>query len=161
INIITKKNWNGAEISGRYGFVEDGSYTEQRASVVLGASNEKTSFVGGAQYFRSEPLLAKERELASQGILPLYAQNVAPPTYVSPSYPGRVGSYILASSPLTVGAPGSTYGTPNAITSPPVDPGVTYNSINAYVAAHPGVYIPLSSLPGAAQIAAAGASIAS
>ncbi len=161
VNVITKKNWNGAEISGRYGFVEDGTYAEQRASVVLGTSNEKTSFVGGAQYFRSDPLLAKERDVASQGILPLYAQNVSPPSYVSPSYPGRVGSYILASSPLAIGAPGSTYGTTNAIMSPPVTPGVTYNSIGAYVAAHPGVYIPLASLPGAAQIAAAGASVAS
>ncbi len=158
INVITKKNWNGAEISGRYGFVENGGYTEQRASIVLGVSNEKTSFSGGAQYFRSDPLLAKERSVGSQGILSLYAQNVAPPTYVSPSYPGRVGNYILASSTLAAGAPGYN---PTGPKTPPVDIGTSYATIDAYVAAHPGVYIPLDTLPGASAIVAAGASAAS
>src|SRR3989442_6789989 len=50
INIITKKDYNGTEISGRYGFSpKAGHVTEQRASVVSGVATDKGSFVAGVQ----------------------------------------------------------------------------------------------------------------
>lgn len=144
VNIITKKNYSGVEIGGRYGFATDkGNTSETRAYVIGGTTTDKSSFVAGAQYYFSDPLLSKDRQVGSQGIADLLAAGVFPPTYVSPTYPGRVDNYILAGSPFAVGAPGYN----PAITRPPVDPGVTYNNMAAYLAAHPGVYLPISSTP--------------
>ena len=148
VNIITKKNWSGVEIGGRYGFATDkGSVTEQRAYVVGGITTETSSFSAGAQYYYMDPLLAKDRSVASLGTAELLKAGVFPPTYVSPTYPGRVQSegvsYILAGSPFAVGAAGYNA----AITRPPVDAGVSYPNMTAYLTAHPGTYLPISSTP--------------
>src|SRR6516162_273014 len=48
INVITKKNYNGTEIFGRYGFPTDGPGThgvQWQASLITGASTENTKFV--------------------------------------------------------------------------------------------------------------------
>ncbi len=151
VNIIMKKGWNGVELSGRYGFATKSNVTEQRASIVAGTANDTTSFLAGASYYHADPLLAKDRAVASSGIQDLANLNLNPPSYISPSYPGRVDSFILAGSPFAIGAPGYN----PAITTPVVD-GKQYNSVAAYNAAHPGVYLPLSSTPLGAQLNAAG-----
>src|SRR5205814_9257180 len=52
INIITKKNFNGAEITGHYGFgLDKGNYNEYRFSVVTGYSKDGTRIVAGGQYY--------------------------------------------------------------------------------------------------------------
>src|SRR5439155_25158050 len=106
VNIITKKDWNGVEISGRVGFPTgktSNDLIEYQASLVAGASNEKARFVAGVQYYHTDPLFARDRNVASAGIGELANRNIQPPGYVSPSYPGRVQaggvSYILAGSP--------------------------------------------------------------
>ena len=113
INIILKKNWSGAEITGRVGFPtrqSSNDVLERRASVVAGTTTDTTSFLMGASYYFMDPLLAKDRFVASTSILDLADRGIAPPTYFSPSYPGRVQqgstSYILAGSPIAAGAPG-------------------------------------------------------
>jgi iron complex outermembrane receptor protein len=166
VNIILKKNYAGVEVGGRYGFTSrNDDYSERSAYIVGGTSTEKTSFIAGAQYFQSEPLLTKARPGGSQGIASAIANDMSPPTYISPSFPGRVQSggvsYILAGSPFAVGAPGYNA----AITAPPSvkNPTVagisyvpgTYSSVPAYLAAHPGVYIPISSTPAGQQLATA------
>ena len=163
INIITKKNYSGAEVDAHYGFASDsgGNYYDERFSVVAGVANEHTSITVGADYYHSNPLLSKDRDVSSQSIAASLAQGFIPPSYISPSYPGRVGSYILAGSPLAVGAPGY-----NAAITAPLSPGNptmggltyvpgTYTSVAAYIAANPGVYIPLSTTPGGAALNAA------
>ncbi len=141
INIITKKNWNGFEIGGRYGFpttepINHGLQT--MAWLDAGISTENTRFTAGAQIFNQNALQSKDRLIGSQSIGQLASQNVVPSTYFSPSYPGKVQvraaynpnnliidlnpksdnygfptnpfspaqSYILASSPFAIGAPG-------------------------------------------------------
>lgn len=144
VNIITKKNFSGVEIGGHYGFATGkGSVAEERAYVVGGTTTDTSSFVAGAQYYYMDPLLTADRALPSAGIADLLNAGVFPPTYVSPTYPGRVDNYILAGSPFAVGAPGYN----PAITAPPVTPGVAYRSMALYLAAHPGVYLPISSTP--------------
>src|SRR5260221_5203687 len=67
VNIITKKNWNGTEISGRVGFPTKPSSNdifERRASIATGASTDNYSFFAGAQYCKMGPLLAKDRKVA-------------------------------------------------------------------------------------------------
>ncbi len=151
VNIITKKNYNGAEISGRYGFATDqGNYLEYRASIVAGASTEKTSITMGGDYYHNNPLLAEDRPNPAA----LTAQQLAdagvavPPSYFSPSYAGRVDGYILAGSPFAVGGAGYN----PAVTTPPVLSGGPYNSVAAYNAAAMAQlgyapYLAISSVP--------------
>lgn len=134
INIITKQDFNGVDISGRYGFATGrGNYEEYRAAVVGGISSDKAAFVAGVQYFESDPLLAKDRSIASRGIQENLAEDLQPPSYISPSYPGRVQaggvSYIVAGSPFAQGAPGYN----PALSTPPVFPGQQFSGDNAVV----------------------------
>ncbi|PYJ87826.1 MAG: hypothetical protein DME22_00240, partial [Verrucomicrobia bacterium] len=173
INIITKKNYNGAEISGRIGFPTQktsNDLLEYRASVVAGASSEKASFTAGAQYYHMDPLLTKDRPLASLGNADRAAMNLEAASYISPSFPGKVQartnslgfinvkSFFLAGSPFLQGQPGYN---PN-LTTPPVFPGQTFsgpNSVdnyNAYAIANGyvdptgnglGPYVPATGAP--------------
>jgi len=165
INVITKQNYNGTEIGGQVGFPTKGPNShglQYDAYIVTGIATEKTKFVAGAQLFDQNALLVKDRSIGSQGIKALEDQNVAPPSYVSPSYPGKVqaggNSYILANSQFAVGAPGYN---PN-IKTPPVYPGQTFSgssaitAYNSYATAHgytapdgsgTGPYLRMSSTP--------------
>jgi len=167
VNIITKKNWSGVEVGGRHGFATGkGTVTENRAYVVAGTATDKASFVAGAQYYYMDPLLSQDRDVSSAGVADLIAKDLAPPSYVSPSFPGRVQSggtsYVLAGSPFAVGAAGY-----NAlITRPPspANPNVagipwvpgTYTSVQDYLVAHPGVYIPIMDTPAGQELIDAG-----
>lgn len=157
INIITKKNYNGFEISGRYGFPADGPGTagvQYQVSIVAGISTDNARFTAGAQIFEQNPVAGKDRQIAALSEDQLAAQGVAAaPAYFSPSYPGKVqiGSqtWLLASSPFAnpadphyLGSSGVQSGYNGALTTPPVFPGQTFigpNAIanyNAYAVAH-------------------------
>jgi iron complex outermembrane receptor protein len=142
INIKTKKNWNGVKIDGYFGFAtQAGGYTEHRVSILGGTSNEKTSFTGGLQYYRADELEARDRYISSTPPADLAAMGIAPVQgYFSPSYNGRVGNYVLSGYEKFTG-------NPNGFKTPPVDKGVSYATIDAYNAAHPGVYVPIASTP--------------
>jgi iron complex outermembrane receptor protein len=157
INIIPKKNYNGFEVFGRYGFPTEGPdnhAVQYQASVVAGVATEGARFTGGAQFFHQRELDTKDREIGSQSFDQLQAQNIAvPPAYFSPSFPGKVqqGShpYLLASSPFAnpadphyLGAGGVAAGYNPTLVTPPAFPGQTFvgpNSVanyNAYAIAH-------------------------
>jgi iron complex outermembrane receptor protein len=171
INIITKKNFNGFEIGGRLGFpttdpVDHG--LQSQAYLLAGATTDKARFTAGAQIFEQNALLTKDRLIGSQSIEQLAAQNVVPPAYFSPSYPGKVqngsAAYILASSPFAAGGPGYN---PN-LRTPPVFPGFSSNSIaayNAFAISHGyvdptgnglGPYIPFAITPAGQQLTSIG-----
>jgi iron complex outermembrane receptor protein len=167
VNIITKKDFNGAEINEHYGFATgQGVYNEEKVSVVGGYSKDGTRIVAGAQYYYSDPLLTADRTVGSMGPEALAAANLHAPSYFSPSYPGHVqdgtGNYLLAGSPLAVGAPGYIKG----LNTPPVIGG-QYTTISAYNAAaaadgftvngvtyHQDPYIPISSIPASQELGA-------
>jgi iron complex outermembrane receptor protein len=103
VNIILKKNYNGVEISGRYGFSTGYSHTESKGSIVGGVSNEKTSFFAGAEITISDPIHSNQRPFSASA-------------YKSTNYPGVLGDdsdngyYLLnpnLNSPLDAVAPGS------------------------------------------------------
>lgn len=164
INIITKKDFNGAEVSGRYGFgLDKGVYNEARGAAVIGFANEKTRLTVGANYYYSDPLYTKDRSIGGLSLNDLAAAGLNAPSYFSGSYPGRAGSYILAGSPLAAGAPGYN----PAVTTPPVLAGPLpmggYPTVDAYNAAafaqlgyNP--YIPIGSTP-ASQTIGGGATL--
>jgi iron complex outermembrane receptor protein len=155
VNIITKKDLNGAILTGRVGFPMDKSSNdllERRASLVAGVSDDKSSFVVGADYYNRDPLLTKDRFVSSAGIADLAARGILPPSYVSPTYPGRVDNFILAGSPFAQGAAGYNAAT----TFPGYNTGVPYATIAAFNAAHPGIYLGLAGTPQGAAAAAVG-----
>lgn len=156
INVITKKNWNGFEIGGRFGFpTEDGKSEDAwqyKAYIVGGASTENTRFTMGAEDYHQNPLLTTDRNFAHLDPAGLEAAGIAPAVaYLSPSFPGKVqdgsGSWILAGSPFAVGLPGYN----PAITSPPKfgnNQFTTVSAYNTYAEGHGyagGVYLPFSS----------------
>lgn len=129
VNIITKQNFSGVEVSGRYGAATGkGTFTEQRASIVGATTTERASFMAAAQYYHRDALDSRDRNIASMTYDQLASRNVDPTgvSYMSPSFPGKVsdstGAYILRSSPLL--QPFGLYD-PTAPKSPPLIPNGT------------------------------------
>ena len=91
INIITYKNYNGFEMGGRYGFPTAGPSDhamQYDAWIRAGATTENSRFFAGAQIWEQNPLLTKDRLIGSQNIDELASQNVVPPCFFRPSFPG-------------------------------------------------------------------------
>lgn len=147
VNIITKKEFSGVEIGGRYGAATGkGNYYEAQASIVGGTATERSWFMAAAQYYHQDPLKSTDRKPASLGVIELADKGVTPPSYMSPSFTTRIDEgdyYILAGSPVAAG--GSSYNP--AMTTPPVTPGTPYPTLAAYMTANPNVYIPLANTP--------------
>jgi iron complex outermembrane receptor protein len=84
INIILKKNYNGWEIGGHYGFSRDaGHYKEKSGYLVGGVSNEKTSILVGLDYTEHDAILMKDRAITN-------------PIFGTRSYPGIIDITDLA-----------------------------------------------------------------
>jgi iron complex outermembrane receptor protein len=163
VNLITKKDFNGVQVDAHVGLGQDsGTYTEARFDAILGYSKNGTKLVAGAQYYYSDPIYTKDRSPGGLSAQELQAMGLNAPTYFSPSYNGRVDSFLLAGSPLAQGAPGYIAG----LNAPPNDPYIqaqiaalpvaqrnipNYNNIVLSDPAwgHPGMspYIPISSTP--------------
>jgi len=156
VNIITKQNYTGTEISGRYGFATGpGNVTEQRASVVSGLSTENAAFTAGGQYYHMDPLITRDRDVPSLSRDQLQALEIDPNNvgYFSPSFPGKVQgahatggsvSYLLANSPFLgpqspTGSPMPGYN-PNLLGGPPVNPALGYVPGNYLTPGSPPVF---------------------
>jgi iron complex outermembrane receptor protein len=157
INVITKKNYNGMEISGRYGFPTDGpgnNGVQYQAAIVAGVSTDTARFTAGAQLFEQNALASKDRKVPSLSADELAAANVgAAPAYFSPSFPGKLqvgaNTYLLASSPFAnpadphyLGSSGVQSGYNPNLSTPPVFPGQQFAgpnvvaNYNAYAIGH-------------------------
>ncbi|MEY2879391.1 MAG: hypothetical protein RLZZ15_1771, partial [Verrucomicrobiota bacterium] len=109
INVILRKNFNGAEFGSRYGFDKKRDYETREAWMTAGVAKPGVSVVVGAQYFENTTLGTSKRKLStlSPSDLAALGQNPAVlPSYMSSSFAGRNGNFIIAGSPLAVGAPG-------------------------------------------------------
>ncbi len=75
VNIILKTNYQGGEVSGRYGFsTAEGKYRERSYSGVFGAGNDKTNVTISTEWKKSDPLIQFQREWArGQFRTPSYA----------------------------------------------------------------------------------------
>ena len=125
VNLITKKNYSGVEIGGRYGGATgEGKYSEARATLVGGVATDTASFTAAAQWYSRDPLKSTDRYPAGLTPAQLTAANLDPGSvsYLSPSFNGKVqdttGSYILRSNPLLQDQRPGDYN-PNAPLSPP------------------------------------------
>jgi iron complex outermembrane receptor protein len=152
VNIILKQNYNGFETGARLGQSYDGNYETRELYFVGGFSEPGFSMTVGAQHFENTGLLTTARNLTllSPAQLAAMGFNVTSAVY-SGTYPGRVGSDILAGSPLAAGAPGYN---PN-ISTPPAkaSPAAAPQTLAQLQAA--GLYLPISSTPAFAQVGSA------
>ena len=150
VNVILKKDYNGFEGGMRYGSTKNGDYKTRETYLMGGASGNGYSLPVGAKHFENIPLLTTSRPLTTLTGNQINAMgfNVTSSVF-SGSYPGRVGSDILAGSTLiATGAPGFNA----AITSPgikssPSDPAKTLAQLEAA-----GIYLKISSTPAAIAV---------
>ncbi|MBO9827462.1 TonB-dependent receptor [Xanthomonas sp. A2111] len=63
VNIILRKNFEGAEASALFGQNGRGDGQKQSYSITLGASGDHSSLVFGASYTKEDPVFAKDRDL--------------------------------------------------------------------------------------------------
>ncbi len=145
VNIKLKKDYNGFEVRARYGATRNRDYTTHGATVIGGVSKPGTSITIGLDTFKNDQLATNTRKTASLDVTALNAlgNSSALPSYYSGSFPGRVGSFILAGSPLAIGAPGyKASQTSPGIKTNPTAPARTLADLTAA-----GIYIPTSTTP--------------
>jgi iron complex outermembrane receptor protein len=134
VNVILKKDYNGFEAGVRYGSTKNSDYKTRDAYIMGGVTGNGVSLTVAAQHFENIPLLTTSRPLTTLTGTQIAAMGFHPTSAVfSGSYPGRVGSDVLAGSTLiATGAPGFNA----AITSPgikssPSDPAKTLAQLEA------------------------------
>lgn len=70
INIITKTDFDGVALSAKYGAAVDSwDGNEMTASLVAGASNDKTRILFTAEHFSRDVILASDREMGSTAFI--------------------------------------------------------------------------------------------
>src|SRR5207237_3870071 len=81
VNIITKREYSGVELYGRFGQATGkGEYTERGASAVTGATTEDGAFVVSMSWYANDPLLAKNRSVPNESIEFRLSHNLGLPT---------------------------------------------------------------------------------
>ncbi len=145
VNVILKKDYNGFAVNTRYGMTGSRDYTTFSAGIMGGVSKEGSSITVGFDYYRNDQLATTKRDVAHLDVAGLNAlgASAALPSYYSGSFQGRVGSSILAGSPLAKGAPGYNA----SLVSPPAktNPNAPAQTLAQLTAA--GIYIPTTSTP--------------
>ncbi len=96
INVITRKNFEGAEAGGYFGQYGNGDGDQQTAYFVTGATGERSSITFGAQYDKEEPVWAKDRWWAVDTYpgYPAYSWTVVGASG-NIQIPGRAGWWVL------------------------------------------------------------------
>ena len=151
VNIITKKNFQGVEVKGRYGMTTgNDSWFEQSASAVGGIGSDKGAITAGIAYYYSDPLYSADRPIASGGLDQISKVGLLPPSYISPTYSGRFDNYVLAGSEFAKGHPNYN---PAMTTIPDafLQPGRAWTTAQLEAA---GVLVPLSGTTQGAQVGA-------
>jgi iron complex outermembrane receptor protein len=67
INIITRKDFQGLELSGGAGISTYGDHTTKQMSALFGVSSDKGGIVAGVQYLTEDPVRQSTREWAGGG----------------------------------------------------------------------------------------------
>jgi iron complex outermembrane recepter protein len=107
VNVITKNDFEGAEVSASMGSYEQGDGEQQTSSLTLGSQNETTSILMNVSYAKQEAVLGADREISSVPIYNLPATISGTGGRASPTTPygqynatvnGVKGSYTLDST---------------------------------------------------------------
>lgn len=146
INVILRHDVNGGEVGGRYGTDRHGDYETKEGWAFAGVTRPDWSLTAGVQYFESSKLLSTQRRISALDVPDLVALGQNPAVlaaHISPTYAGRNGNFIIAGSPLAVGAPGYD----PAILSLPAKANPNAAPMTTEQLVEAGYYIPIGSTP--------------
>ena len=129
VNVILDKEFEGFELSTRYGFTEQSDVHNERYSALVGFGDDKTHFIVAADYVEQDPIFDRNRSFSSPayGITPFYAGIVlfqtAGAVSANPGNPYGNASLFASlnprlSSPNQVLKPGSLPIPAGGLTSP-------------------------------------------
>ncbi|HEY0943182.1 MAG TPA: TonB-dependent receptor [Steroidobacter sp.] len=68
VNFITKKDWDGADVSVEWGQTGEGDGERQSASLTLGSTGEKLSVLFGANYNKQDAVSASDRDFSAAAL---------------------------------------------------------------------------------------------
>ena len=85
VNIITRRNYQGAEFSTDYGISDHGDGARRGFSFTFGQSGEKGSIMGGIEYNKQDQILAGNRSFSKNSISLTGSTNTPPYQYVGGS----------------------------------------------------------------------------
>jgi iron complex outermembrane receptor protein len=116
VNVLLNTDYEGFEISGRYGFAEKGDIADNRESAIAGFGDDKTRIVVAAQYEQQDPILFTQRNFSNVSFVGgLYGGNDG---YVTSNFGGKISiggqtQYLNTGLPVGLGGavilhPGST-----------------------------------------------------
>ncbi|HEX7989470.1 MAG TPA: TonB-dependent receptor [Stenotrophomonas sp.] len=97
INIILRKDFEGAEASVYYGQNSGGDGAKTQYNLTLGAVGERSSIMLGASYTKEDPVWAKDRALTRYGSGPNHAEDSLSPAgpwgrFTDPRAAGTAGA---------------------------------------------------------------------
>ena len=110
VNVILDQEFQGFEVSGRYGFTEKSDVQNQRYSGIFGFGDDKTHIVIAAEYTQQDPVFDRDRNFSATsfgttnfaGVLrngsSIYLLNPAADTTANLTNPG-----VATKAPLTNG----------------------------------------------------------
>jgi iron complex outermembrane receptor protein len=108
VNVLLNTDYQGFEISGRYGFAEKGDIADNRESAIAGFGDDKTRIVVAAQYEQQDPILFTQRTWSNvSDITGFYGGNDG---YVTSNFGGKIsvaGSTMYLNTGLPVGLGGA------------------------------------------------------
>ncbi|MEO6004174.1 MAG: TonB-dependent receptor [Opitutus sp.] len=131
VNIILKKDYQGAELGGQYRFSSQGGkhWEERSGNFTVGAKSGKTSVTVSGEWVRSDPLFLSEREFSFDQT----GKSSSFPGAVAP-YFGDNGNYLLApgkTAPLNTDLTGAELVAAGIYTKPTVAFPSLFNLNNA------------------------------
>lgn len=79
VNIILKRNFDGAVVQGRYGNTTNKDSSEFTGNLVVGSANDKGSITVGVSYQNREPIFNHDRSYSA--LPPFLSTNASPPNF--------------------------------------------------------------------------------
>lgn len=105
INIITRKNYDGAQVGVSYGQYTPGDGAQKSIDVTIGATGERSNVVFGASFTEYEPVFAGNRDISATSVV---GCNAIAQSGLCGSFYSENGVFIGPASPYLSWNPGAT-----------------------------------------------------
>lgn len=102
VNIILRKNIDGADVTLRHGNTTEGGYETSRAQFVAGTSTDKSSLSIVAEYYKNTALWSRDRDYAASDVAnpaggySLYGSNLVSPDFDIVADPNCIEGGVVA-----------------------------------------------------------------
>jgi len=111
VNIITKKDYNGAEVDVQYGNTTSTDASEQRYSFFMGTSDENTSVLIGGAFYKANALYSVDRARSRPDVTdPRNTSGTSNPGRIRSSATDEEDNLVIPAGGLVYGGPPGTTG---------------------------------------------------